>query len=99
MSVAEGEIISFVCKASGSPRPSFVWYREEKRIKAVNRQRYEIKDMPHGSVLRIEPVKSRRDNGKFTCQADNGYGTKVSTSAYLHVYPAEGKYLTCRGVV
>ena len=55
--------------------------------------------MPHGSVLRIEPVKSRRDNGKFTCQADNGYGTKVSTSAYLHVYPAEGKYLTCRGVV
>ncbi|XP_052090699.1 tyrosine-protein phosphatase Lar-like isoform X2 [Mytilus californianus] len=91
MSVAEEQTISFVCKASGSPMPKFTWYRDNKRIKAVNRQRYEIKPMPHGSVLRIEPVKARRDSGKFTCEAENDYGGKVQTSAFLHVYPVDQK--------
>ncbi|VDI79187.1 receptor-type tyrosine-protein phosphatase delta [Mytilus galloprovincialis] len=91
MSVAEEQTISFVCKASGSPMPKFTWYRDNKRIKAVNRQRYEIKPMPHGSVLRIEPVKARRDSGKFTCEAENDYGDKVQTSAFLHVYPVDQK--------
>lgn len=91
MSVAEEQTISFVCKASGSPMPKFTWYRDNKRIKAVNRNRYEIKPMPHGSVLRIEPVKARRDSGKFTCEAENDYGDKVQTSAFLHVYPVDQK--------
>lgn len=89
MSVAEEQTISFVCKASGTPKPNFVWFRNGKRIRLVNRQRYEIKDMLYGSVLRIEPVKQRRDSGEFKCVASNTYGDEVETTAYLHVYPVD----------
>ena len=50
-------------------------------------------DMPHGSVLRIEPVKSRRDDSSFECIADNGIGEAAMASANLEVYrDGEGMY-------
>ena len=45
--------------------------------------------MPHGSVLRVEPVKSRRDDSVIECVADNGIGEPAVTSAKLDVYPEE----------
>ena len=43
--------------------------------------------MPHGSVLRIEPVKANRDDTTFECEADNGIGEPAVASATLTVYP------------
>lgn len=48
--------------------------------------------MPHGSVLRIEPVK-QKDLGVYECIADNGVGTKARANASLHVYPKTGECL------
>lgn len=45
--------------------------------------------MPHGSVLRIEPVRPK-DNNQFVCIADNGIGEAVRAVANLTVYLAEG---------
>lgn len=43
--------------------------------------------MPHGSVLRIEPVKARRDDSPFECVATNGIGEPATAQASLEVYP------------
>lgn len=43
--------------------------------------------MPHGSVLRIEPVRFRKDHANFTCVADNDIGDSARATAKLHVYP------------
>ncbi|XP_033737511.1 receptor-type tyrosine-protein phosphatase F-like isoform X3 [Pecten maximus] len=83
--VAEDSIISFFCKASGNPQPRFQWERDGKRINP-KRTRYFIYDMPHGSVLRIEPVKARRDQATFTCIADNGIGEPARANSTLKVY-------------
>ena len=56
--------------------------------------------MPHGSVLRIEPVRAIRDNTTFQCVANNGVGDVSEATATLTVYP-EGSgehimfYLLC----
>ena len=47
--------------------------------------------MPHGSVLRIEPV-AQRDDSRLECMADNGIGEPATAVALLTVYPeADGK--------
>lgn len=83
--VAEEGIVSFFCKASGNPAPSFHWERKGKRIND-RRNRYEIVDVPHMSVLRIKPVRAKRENNIiFTCVADNGLG-EAKADATLFVY-------------
>ncbi len=89
--VAENGIVSFFCKASGNPAPDIHWRKNGKRV-AINRQRYMGIDMPHGNVLRIEPVRSRRDDAHFECVADNGIGEPATASASLEIYPeGEGR--------
>ena len=83
--VADG-IVSFFCKAAGNPLPDIYWRRNGKRISS-NRNRFLVVDMPHGSVLRIEPVRANRDNSDFQCVADNGIGEPATASANLEVYP------------
>jgi len=44
--------------------------------------------MPHGSVLRIEPVKAARDDDdSIECVADNGIGEAATAAAQLNIYP------------
>ena len=45
-----------------------------------------IMDMPHGSVLRIEPVRIRRDESDFECVAENGIGVPKIAKAQLVIY-------------
>lgn len=90
--VADNGIVSFFCKASGNPVPDIHWRKNSKRV-AINRQRYMGIDMPHGNVLRIEPVRARRDDAVFECVADNGIGEPATASATLEIYPeGEGTY-------
>ena len=83
--VADNGIVSFFCKASGNPAPDVFWRRGGKRIMNT-RQRYTSVVMPHGSVLRVEPVKSKRDDSILECVADNGIGEPAVATAKLEVY-------------
>lgn len=82
--VTDNAIVSFMCKASGNPAPEVTWRKGGKVIRT--KQRHTIMNMPHGSVLRIETVKPKRDDGTIECVADNGIGEAVA-SATLEVYP------------
>ena len=85
--VVDNGVVSFFCKASGNPAPDIFWRRGLKRI--INgRNRYSTVNMPHGSVLRIEPAKtSKDDDTAVECVADNGIGEPSSASARLDIYP------------
>lgn len=84
--VVHDGVASFFCKASGNPAPDVYWRKAGRRI-TTGRQRYVVVDMPHGAVLRVEPVKSRRDDSVVECVADNGVGEPAVASAKLDVYP------------
>ncbi|KAK3089992.1 hypothetical protein FSP39_008274 [Pinctada imbricata] len=43
--------------------------------------------MPHGSVLRIEPVRSKDKDQVFACIATNDIGQPARSQAHLSVYP------------
>ncbi|KAL5017103.1 hypothetical protein ScPMuIL_006692 [Solemya velum] len=86
--VTENGIVTFICKASGNPEPMFYWERNSNKINN-KKKRYMVQSMPHGSVLRIEPVIARKDNAVFTCIADNGIDEPARANASLHVYPQE----------
>ena len=85
--VLDEETVSFFCKASGNPAPEIHWRKGGRRIRD-GRQRYFINEMPHGSVLRIDPVNYRRDGSDFSCVAENGIGQPVEAVAHLTVYQA-----------
>jgi len=93
--VADNGIVSFFCKASGNPAPEVYWRKGGRRV-ATGRQRYSTLNMPHGSVLRIEPVKaSRDDDDSVECVADNGIGEAASAAARLDIYPeGQGEFVT-----
>ncbi|XP_076462562.1 LOW QUALITY PROTEIN: tyrosine-protein phosphatase Lar-like [Babylonia areolata] len=96
--VADMGKVSFVCRASGHPAPTFHWERNRKRL-TKNRNRYKVVEAPQMSVLRIEPVRGKRDhNMVISCVADNGLGqaraeatltvyVKDNGKAYPHGYP------------
>ena len=48
--------------------------------------RYLISDFDGGSLLRIEPVRKKREAGLYECVAENGVGDEVSAQAELAVY-------------
>lgn len=89
----DNAIASFYCEASGSSGLEVYWRKAGKRI-SVSRPRYLIVEAGKGeTVLRIDPVKSRKDDGLIECYADNGNGQFASAKAKLEVYssPQEGK--------
>ncbi|KAK6188600.1 hypothetical protein SNE40_004745 [Patella caerulea] len=86
--VAEDETVSFFCKASGNPAPSFHWEKGNRKINP-RRNRYIVEDSPHLTVLRIAPVKSKKDDAVFTCVADNGLG-EARANATLEVFKKIG---------
>ena len=52
--------------------------------------RYLISDFEGGSLLRIEPVRKKKEAGEYECVAENGNGDPVTATATLTVY--EGKF-------
>ncbi|KAH3831842.1 hypothetical protein DPMN_105114 [Dreissena polymorpha] len=88
MKVAENLIVSFFCKASGHPAPDLTWEKDGKPINPINRKRYDIWSMPHGTVLRVASAKSKRDDTVLTCVATNEKG-EARANATLEVYAAD----------
>jgi receptor-type tyrosine-protein phosphatase F len=52
-------------------------------------RRYLVHDFEGGSLLRIEPVRKKRESGPYECVAENGVGDEVSVQANLEIYDGE----------
>uniref|UniRef100_A0A8C6TC98 protein-tyrosine-phosphatase n=1 Tax=Neogobius melanostomus TaxID=47308 RepID=A0A8C6TC98_9GOBI len=79
-----GGVASFVCQASGNPKPVVYW---NKKGKKVNSQRIEVTiefDEGAGAVLRIQPLRAPRDENIYECVARNNQG-EVSVTAKLAI--------------
>jgi len=69
----------------GNPAPNFIWKKNGKKLRYTD-SRYLISDFEGGSLLRIEPVRKKKEAGAYECVAENGNGDPVSASAELTVY-------------
>ncbi|XP_051785965.1 receptor-type tyrosine-protein phosphatase delta isoform X16 [Erpetoichthys calabaricus] len=78
-----GGVASFICQAMGDPRPKIVW---NKKGKKVSNQRFEVIEFDDGSgsVLRIQPLRTPRDEAMYECVASNSVG-ETSASSRLTV--------------
>ncbi|XP_040178425.1 receptor-type tyrosine-protein phosphatase S isoform X14 [Rana temporaria] len=78
-----GGVASFVCQATGEPKPRVTW---NKRGKKVNSQRFETIEFDEGAgaVLRIQPLRTPRDENVYECVAHNSKG-EATVSAKLTV--------------
>ncbi|XP_021100756.1 receptor-type tyrosine-protein phosphatase S isoform X14 [Heterocephalus glaber] len=78
-----GGVASFVCQATGDPRPRVTW---NKKGKKVNSQRFETIefDESSGAVLRIQPLRTPRDENVYECVAQNSAG-EITVHAKLTV--------------
>ncbi|XP_035312029.1 receptor-type tyrosine-protein phosphatase delta isoform X1 [Cricetulus griseus] len=78
-----GGVASFICQATGDPRPKIVW---NKKGKKVSNQRFEVIEFDDGSgsVLRIQPLRTPRDEAIYECVASNNVG-EISVSTRLTV--------------
>ncbi|XP_064415799.1 receptor-type tyrosine-protein phosphatase F isoform X1 [Latimeria chalumnae] len=78
-----GGVASFVCQATGDPRPRITWMKKGKKVSS---QRFEVIEFDDGSgsVLRIQPLRVHRDEAIYECTATNSVG-EINTSAKLTV--------------
>ncbi|XP_041647503.1 receptor-type tyrosine-protein phosphatase S-like isoform X4 [Cheilinus undulatus] len=78
-----GGVASFVCQAMGHPKPRITWMKKGKKVSS---QRFEVIefDDSSGSVLRIQPLRTHRDEAIYECTASNNVG-EINTSAKLTV--------------
>ncbi|XP_037830732.1 receptor-type tyrosine-protein phosphatase delta isoform X16 [Kryptolebias marmoratus] len=79
----QGGVASFVCQATGDPQPKIVW---NKKGKKVSNQRFEVIEFDDGSgsVLRIQPLRTPRDEAIYECHASNSAG-EITASTRLGV--------------
>ncbi|XP_051752575.1 protein tyrosine phosphatase receptor type Fa isoform X7 [Ctenopharyngodon idella] len=78
-----GGVASFVCQAVGEPKPRITWMKKGKKVSS---QRFEVVEFDDGSgsVLRIQPLRTHRDEAIYECTATNSVG-EINTSAKLTV--------------
>ncbi|XP_056112818.1 protein tyrosine phosphatase receptor type Db isoform X3 [Rhinichthys klamathensis goyatoka] len=79
----QGGVASFVCQATGDPLPKITWSRKGKK---VTNQRFEVIEFEDGSgsVLRVQPLRTPRDEAIYECVASNDRG-EISASTRLSV--------------
>ncbi|XP_016413941.1 receptor-type tyrosine-protein phosphatase S-like [Sinocyclocheilus rhinocerous] len=84
-----GGVVSFVCQATGDPKPRVTWNKKGKR---VNSQRVETVEFDEGAgaVLRIQPLRAPRDENIYECVAENSEG-EISVQAKLSIIRGKTK--------
>ncbi|KTF91566.1 hypothetical protein cypCar_00020224 [Cyprinus carpio] len=84
-----GGVVSFVCQATGDPKPRVTWNKKGKR---VNSQRIETIEFDEGAgaVLRIQPLRAPRDENIYECVAENSEG-EISVQAKLSIIRGKTK--------
>uniref|UniRef100_A0A3Q2UAG7 Receptor-type tyrosine-protein phosphatase F n=1 Tax=Fundulus heteroclitus TaxID=8078 RepID=A0A3Q2UAG7_FUNHE len=78
-----GGVASFVCQATGEPKPRITWMKKGKKVSS---QRFEVIEFDDGSgsVLRIQPLRGHRDEAIYECTATNSVG-EINANAKLTV--------------
>ncbi|RXN30246.1 receptor-type tyrosine- phosphatase S-like isoform X8 [Labeo rohita] len=76
-------IISFVCQATGDPKPRVTWNKKGKRITSQRIDTIEF-DEGAGLVLRIQTLKAPQDESIYECVAENSEG-EISVQAKLSI--------------
>ncbi|XP_029355876.1 protein tyrosine phosphatase receptor type Fa [Echeneis naucrates] len=80
-----GGVASFVCQAVGEPSPRIIWMKKGKKVSS---QRFQVIEFDNGSgsgsVLRIQPLRTHRDEAIYECTATNRVG-EINISAKLTV--------------
>ncbi|CAH1252412.1 PTPRF [Branchiostoma lanceolatum] len=86
----DGGIVSLFCEAN--VKLPIVWTKGGSKINARARDRYDVVEYQDGraSVLRIDPLRSSRDEDTFTCRLESAeYGTVEEASASINVLAEE----------
>ncbi|XP_051813975.1 scavenger receptor cysteine-rich type 1 protein M130-like isoform X2 [Acanthochromis polyacanthus] len=83
-----GGVASFICQAVGEPKPQITWTKKGKKVSS---QRFEVIEFDDGSgsLLRIQPLRTSRDEAIYECTANNSLA-EISINAKLTVL--EEKY-------
>ncbi|XP_043991411.1 receptor-type tyrosine-protein phosphatase F-like isoform X10 [Gambusia affinis] len=78
-----GGVASFVCRSTGEPKPRITWMKKGKKVSS---QRFEVIEFDDGasSVLRIQPLRTHRDEAIYECTATNSVG-EINANAKLTV--------------
>ncbi|KAK8720533.1 hypothetical protein OTU49_013266, partial [Cherax quadricarinatus] len=77
MYASEGKNVTIVCNPEAAPRPTFVWRQNGLVIGNGGRRRI----LRNGNLI-IDPV-SREDEGNYTCNAENTYGSDTSSGRLI----------------
>nr|XP_055073733.1 receptor-type tyrosine-protein phosphatase S-like isoform X2 [Misgurnus anguillicaudatus] len=83
MIAVSGDVVSFVCQATGDPKPRVTWGEKGKRVNSQRTKTIEF-DEGAGAVLRIQPIGVPRDETIYECVAENSEG-KISAQAKLSI--------------
>lgn len=59
------------------------------KINIATQSRYHMKTYDDGALLRIDPVRDRKDETTWECVAENGVGDAVTAEAQLSVHECE----------
>uniref|UniRef100_A0A3Q3RC56 protein-tyrosine-phosphatase n=1 Tax=Monopterus albus TaxID=43700 RepID=A0A3Q3RC56_MONAL len=78
-----GGVASFVCQATGNPKPVVYWNKKGKKVNSQRIETIEF-DQGAGAVLRIQPLRAPRDENIYECVARNSEG-EVSVTAKLAI--------------
>ncbi|XP_061634222.1 receptor-type tyrosine-protein phosphatase S isoform X6 [Phyllopteryx taeniolatus] len=78
-----GGVVSFVCQATGDPKPRVSWNKKGKKVNSQRIENIEF-DEGAGAVLRIQPLRAPRDENIYECVAENSEG-EITVNAKLSI--------------
>ncbi|XP_075887580.1 neuregulin 2a isoform X5 [Nelusetta ayraudi] len=76
MTVEEGQHLTVKCEATGSPLPTYTWFKDGNKLKKS--QNVKIKSKPKHSRVQIKGARLE-DSGNYTCVVENSLGRDNST--------------------
>lgn len=82
----ERSYVHFICKVTGSPKPTVTWYKDTVALTSSHRA-YTF-TLPDGELLRLGPVRQSRHSGNYQCRASNPQGSATSQKVSLMIFRA-----------
>ena len=82
--------MEFQCNVTGYPKPVVTWLLDGNPITNSSHspgvgKRYIQHWLRQSNVLTVKAAKKRKENGPYSCEVENDYGTSISKSAYVFI--------------